>query len=145
MSTGLDSIRENSKQKAMAFIRGMKAIKFKGPRGKFDLDTFLLLTYNQRTKTDEIEFVSWAEDSSRIYPDYLKVLLSLLKLPKAKDHPEYPRTNLQYDDNILPQGGQKVPVIAFGTGPKSRTLLYRLRGMSTKTSFARLKKAAGLK
>src|SRR3989344_2664945 len=76
--------REQKKQKAMSFIKEMKAIKFEGPRGKFDLDTFLLLTYNQKAKEDEIEFVSLAIDSSRSDPGYIKTLLNLLELPKKK-------------------------------------------------------------
>lgn len=128
--------REEKQEKVKTFIAEMRAVKFEGPRGKFDLDTFLLLTYDQRTKKDEIEFVSWAIDSSRSDPGYIKTLLGLLELPKRKDHPPFE------NKFTISNEGKKVSVIAFGTGPNGRSFLYRLKGMSTKESFKRLKKAA---
>lgn len=145
MSTEAVPLRESLEQRVMSFIKDMKAIRFDGPtRGKFDLDTFLLLTYNQGANKDEIEFASWAIDSSRIYPDYIKTVLSYLKLPEKKDHPPYPRTDMQYYEDNMPKEGKKVPVIALGIGPTGRTFLFRLKGMSTKNSFERLRKAAGV-
>jgi len=139
---------QGKEQRVKDFIEGMERIKFDGPlRRKFRLDTFLLLTYDQRTKEDEIEFVSWAVDSSRSDAGYIKTLLNLLPLPKGKNHPPYPRK-----ENI-PDEGKKIAVIAFGTGPLARksgkaygdgTFLFRRKEMSTKLSFERLKKAAGL-
>lgn len=128
--------REQKQQEVMSFIKGMKAIKFEGPRGKFNLDTFILLTYDQKTREDEIEFISWAVDSSRSDPGYIKTLLNLLSLPKKKDHSPFE------NDFAIPNEGKKVPVIAFGTGPNGRSFLYRLKGMSTKESFKRLKSAS---
>ena len=140
MSIETAPLRRNPEQRAMSFIKDMRAVKFDGPRGKFDLDSFVLLTYDQKTKTDEVEFVSWAEDSSRIEPDYLVFLLNSLQLPKNKDHAPYPQTALQYYENLSrSQEEKKVPAIAFGTGAKGRTVLYRLKGLSTKDSFERLK------
>lgn len=130
--------KESKEQKVMSFIEGMKAIKFEGPRGKFNLDTFLLLTYNQKTREDEIEFVSWAVDSSRSDFGYIKTLLNLLELPKKKNHPPYPRKE------AIPYEEKRIPVIAFGTGPTGRSFLYRRKEMSTKISFERLKEAVGL-
>lgn len=131
---------ETSRQKVMAFIEDMTVIKIDGQRRRHgDLDTFVLLTFDQKTGKDEIEFVSWAEDQSRIDPNYIKILVNFLKLPKSKDHPYYPPKGMEYYEDIVPEEGKKVPAIALGTGSSGRTFLFRLRGMSTKNSFQRLK------
>jgi hypothetical protein len=141
-------------EKAESFIEGMRKIKFDGPRGKFSLDTFVLLTYNQETKKDEIEIISWAVDSSRSSSDYMKVLLSVLSLPKGKDHLPYPQTTLQRYDDMMLQDGKRIPVIAFGVGSLKNTrrtsegdgsFLFRREGMHTKESFERLRRAVGLR
>lgn len=147
------------KQRITSFIEGMKEIKFYGPRGNSeDLDTFLLITYDQKTRRDKIDFVTWAKSSEesnspenlndplRSFPSKFIAGLSLIELPKGKNHSPYLRTGLQYYDDIMPSNdGKIIPVIAFGTGPSGRYVLYRRRGLSTKESFERLKKAAGLK
>jgi len=129
-----------AKIKVKSFIRDMKAIKFAGPKGRYTLDSFVLLTYDQKTETDEIEFVSWAKDSSRIEPDYLAFRLNEVELPKNKDHDPYPQTPMQYYENLAEsQKGKRVPAIVFGIGPDGRAVLYRLKYLSTKDSFERLK------
>jgi hypothetical protein len=138
-----DPQKEILQQNAMSFIEGMKEVRFDGPRGnKFDFDTFLFLTHNEKTREDKIEFKSWAVDSSRSNPDYMKVLLNLLELPKGRNHPPYPQKRLQYYDEIMPKEDKDFPAIAFATGAKGRSCLFRLKGLSTKESFERLKKAA---
>lgn len=143
-------------QRVMSFIEGMHDVKFAGPKGSLkDLDTFLLVTYNRTTKQDEVDFISWAKnpedsndpenpnDPSRSFPYNFISSLRLLELPKGKDHAPYPQS-YKYYENELSKLGNKVPVIAFGSGPTGRNVLYRLKGMSTKESFERLKQAAGL-
>jgi hypothetical protein len=126
-----------NKQKVADFIKGMKIIKFAGARGSLNLDSFFLLTYNQITKKDEIDYVSWAKDKSR-YPYNFAVTLNKLKLPRGKDHPPFNKRSSTEDT------GKKIPVIAFGMGPESRAFLFRRRDMSTKISFERIREAIGL-
>lgn len=131
------------KERVKLFIEGMKPRRFEGPlRGK--LDTFLLLTYDQANGEDTVNFLSWAVDSSRANEDYIKTELSYLELPEKYNHTPYPRTNLQYYDDIMPKDGKRIPAIAFGIGPSGRKILYRRKGMSTKAAFERLKVAVGL-
>jgi hypothetical protein len=154
METEVAPIKENQIQapdhKVKDFTKNMRAIKFLGPRGKFkDLDTFLLVFYNEGTGRDEIDFECWAKNpEGQFRSDRSKFIagLDLIELPEGKDHPPSPQLDqLRYYDKIAGRGNKKVPIIAFGTGPTSRYVLYRLKGASTKESFERLKKAAGLK
>ena len=132
--------QEEARIKVKSFIKDMKAIKFAGPKGRYTLDSFVLLTYDQKTETDETEFISWAKDSSRIEPDYLVFRLNEVELPKNKDHDPYPQTPVQYYENLAEsQKGKRVSAIAFGIGPDGRAVLYRLKYLSTKDSFERLK------
>lgn len=128
---------ERDKQKVADFIKGMKIIKFAGARGSLNLDSFFLLTYNQATRKDEIDYVSWVKEESR-HPYNFAVALNKLKLPKGKDHPPFKKRS-----SVVNTGG-KIPVIAFGMGPEGRAFLFRRRDMSTKISFERIREAIGL-
>lgn len=133
--------REAKQQEVKTFISGMKEIKFDGrPRGKFDLDTFVFLT-RDKNGSDRMRIVSWAKDSSRNDPGYIKVLLGLAKLPKGKEHPQ------PYPNKYESERKGKACNVAFATGPgkghfTDGVFLFRPKGASTEKCFERLRKAA---
>lgn len=128
---------QSQQQRVASFIENMRAVKFAGARGRV-LDSYFLLTYNQATKKDEIDFLSWSEDESRSFPSKFIDTFRKLELPKGKNHPPYRKKH------TIPNERRNVPVIAFGMGPDDRAFLFRLKDMSTKISFERLKIAVGL-
>jgi len=128
---------EKAKQRVAAFIKDMRNVKFAGARGSASLDSYFLLSYDQETKEDRIDYVSWTDDESR-YPLNFISSLSKLELPKGKDHPPFNNKSATVNTREI------IPAIAFGMGPEGRAFLFRRPGMSTKKSFERIKQAVGL-
>jgi len=138
MSVNAVVAKEILKQKVKDFLKDLRPVKFDNlGKGTKDLDTFFLIAYDQSKKEDSVDFISWADDTSRSFPSNYVSFIGSLMLPENKDHPAFP------NKFTIPDEGKRIPVIAFGTGPGGKSFLFRLKGMNTKPAFERLKKLIG--